>query len=90
MKKEYWLAEVTSKFPHGSPAQIKLADGAHNSPEGVAQAQKIIRGLKFLPQDREFVMVTIEAVPDTSAEVNQEAINSLNQAASTVAKNKKP
>lgn len=79
--KQYWLGEVLDKDEYGTVWKVKLSDGSHREPEGVVQAAKIINSINFLRDPRkEYVMVTIEQVPEIKVEINQEASDVLNEA----------
>ena len=88
MKKQYWLAELLNINKYGWTTEIKLTDGPHDNPKGVEKAKEIITGLKFLPQERKFVMVTIEDVPNKGVKINESAIKTLNDSAKFLASKK--
>lgn len=80
-EKQYFLAETTEIDQYGTVWGVRLADGPHEDPKGVSEAQKIIKGVSILRGHKiKYVMVCIEPVPDIEVAVNQEAIDTINQA----------
>lgn len=88
-EKLYWLAIVSDIDNYGTAWKINLHDGPHSNPSGVAQALKIIGGLTFLgglKEGEQYAMVTVQPVPDLKVKVNQDALNTLNEAAKSLKK----
>lgn len=75
MEKQYWLANAGGKDQHGTVWEPELLDGPHSAPRGVAEAKKIIQGIGLdRGKNREYIMVTVEAVPEMKTKVNKKAI----------------
>lgn len=58
------------------------ADGCHGSPQGVAKAKRLIESINAIrkPAGRRYVMIRVSEVPDHTGRVNQDAIDTLNDA----------
>ena len=69
---DYWLA-AAEMSPHGYASAVRLVDGPHSKPEGVAQAAKLIRVLRLSAIERP-VMVAVSPVPDVDVPVNEKAV----------------
>lgn len=59
----YFLAEMTG------PMSVRLVDGCHDGPEGVAKAAKLIG--RIFGKSGPWVMVKIEDVPDIDVPINE-------------------
>ncbi len=59
-------------------------DGCHSSPQGVAKAKRLIESINAIRKhpDRRYVMIRVMPVPEHTGRVNQDAIDTLNDAAS--------
>ncbi len=62
----FWLAEMSG------PMSVRLIDGCHDSPEGVAAAAKLHRRI-FGKAGDEWVMVEISPAPDIDVAINEQA-----------------
>jgi hypothetical protein len=66
----YWLAETVG------PMAMRLIDGCHDSPEGVAKAAKLhqrIFGVSAPSARGPWIMVEISPVPDVDVAINEQA-----------------
>lgn len=61
----YWLAQETGQ------GNVRLVDGSHDSPEGVAKAAKLMQ--RIFRDDGPWLMVEIHAMPDIDVSINEEA-----------------
>lgn len=81
MKKQSWLADGKKVDKYGTVWEVKLLDGPHDDPIGVKEAEQIITRIGLdKGLNRNYVMVTVEDVPDVKVTLNEEAI-SLNKKA---------
>jgi hypothetical protein len=68
---EYWLAQELPRAK-GLYRSVALIDGCHSSPDGVAQAKKLMQRI-FGEEGTEYIMVTLDPVPDKDIPINEEA-----------------
>ena len=81
MKKQFWLADGQRVDQYGTVWEVKLIDGPHTSPHGVAEAQQIIKGIGLdRGKNRNYVMVTVQGVPEKKVKLNQKAIETCKSA----------
>ena len=68
-----------------NPDGTAETDGCHSTPQGVAKAKRLIESISAIRKQhgRRYVMLQVRPVPVHTGRVNQEAIDTLNSAAST-------
>jgi hypothetical protein len=75
MEKQYWLGNYKNINQYGWSMDVKLIDGPHDDPKGVREARHIISGIGLdRGENRNYVMVTIENIPEGEINVNEAAI----------------
>ena len=75
MEKQYWLGNYKNINKYGWSIDVELLDGPHSEPKGVREAKHIIQGIGLdKGKERNYVIVTIEDIPQGQIDVNEEAI----------------
>lgn len=76
MNKQYWLANLKNVNKYGWSSDVELLDGPHSEPKGVREARHIISGIGLdKGKNRNYIMVTLEDIPEGEIDVNKEAIH---------------
>lgn len=81
MEKQYWLADAKNVNNHGWTMDVELIDGPHDEPKGVKEAEQIITRIGLnTGLGRNYVMVTIESIPEIEVQLNDDAIDQCKKA----------
>lgn len=77
METHYWLADGKDTDRYGTIWKVDLIDGPHSDPQGVKDAEAIIKGIGLdRGLNRNYVMVMVAPVPDLKPDINTNAVQS--------------